>query len=105
MSDEKTRRLIVETTMEKHVEEYHTEKEHESMWYEVVPHEDKKLFLQTEHEYVYQEELLFYAASTDEEIEECREKVLNKRKIFLQKYINGEIQLNVFFNNNNKKLN
>jgi len=93
MPDKSTCDSAINAALEEHVADYHTEKEQVPAWFDVVPHEEKKRFLQDEMEYTYPEISMFYKLEEGEEKEEFRKKILDKREIFLKKYMSGEIKL------------
>lgn len=62
-------------------------------WLDHVPVEDRKDFLRAEEEYTREELTAFYAATSDEVRENNRQLVLNKRQIFLKKYMNNTIEI------------
>ncbi len=89
---------ICAIVMEQHITQYHTEKERRLVWYDVVPFDDRKRFLQDEMEYVSSEMTMFYKLEDGEDKEVVRKIILNKREIFLKRYMNGEIQLKELMN-------
>jgi len=84
MSDINTCDNIVENAMQKHVNEYHTEKKNDPAWHEVVLHEDRKEFLRQEASYCQGSEGKFHRLPEGDEKEEIRKIVLARRKEFLE---------------------
>ncbi len=62
-------------------------------WRDYVLAENRTSFLQAEEEYTHDKLIDFYAAPSGEEKEKCRKIVLDKRLVFLKKYIAGEVEL------------
>lgn len=62
-------------------------------WRDCVLRENRTSFLQAEEEYTHNELINFYAAPSGEEKERHRKIVLDKRLVFLKKYIAGEVEL------------